>query len=111
MAYIRNEISCFEHLEIGTLRNTKFKEKLTKKCHLEVNTIAEIVEMLKQRVTSTTKKIERCEARCQQFRQNRQFNSNQTRFYQNVEEGNNYPTEIPDKEETLKFWKNLWEHP
>ena len=67
--------------------------------------------MLKQRVTSTTKKIEWYEAQCQQFRQNRQFNSNQKRFYQNLEEGNNYSTEIPNKEETSKFWKNIWENP
>ena len=99
--------SCLEHLKIGTLQNTKFRERLIKQYHLEVKTIAEIVEMLKQRVTSTTKKIERYEARYQQIRQNRQFNSNQKRFYQNLEEGNNYSTEIPDKEETLKFRKNI----
>ena len=66
--------------------------------------------MLKQRVTLTTKKIERYEARCQQFRQNLQFNSNQRRFYQNLGEGNNYSTEIPDKEETSKFWENTGEN-
>ena len=59
-------------------------------------TIAEITEILKERVTSITKKIERYEARCQQLRQNRQFNSSQRRFYQNL---------------TSKFWKNIWENP
>ena len=111
VGYMRNEISYLEHLKIGTLRNTKVRERLIKKYHLVVKTIAKIVEMLKQRVTSTTKKIERYEARCQQFRQNRHFNSNQRRFYQNLEKGNNYSTEIPDKEETLKFWKNIRENP
>ena len=91
--------------------NTKAREKLIKKYHLEVNTIAEIVEMFKQRFTLTTKKIERYGARCQQFRQNRQFNLNQRRLLQNLEEGNNYSTEIPDKEETPKFWKKIWENP
>ena len=67
--------------------------------------------MFKQRVTSTTKKIEGYEARCQQFRQKCQFNPNQRQFYQNLEEGNNYSTEIPDKKETSKFWKNIWENP
>ena len=108
---MRNEISCLEHLKIGTLRNTKVRERLIKKYYLEVKTIAEIVETLKQRVTSTPKKIKRYEARCQQFRQNRQFNSNQRRFYHNLEEGNNYSTEIPDKEETSKCRKNIWENP
>ena len=72
-------------LKIGMLRNTKVRERLIKKYHLEV----------------------KLETRCQQFRQNRQFNSNQRRFYQNLKEGNNYSTEIPDKEETSKFWKNI----
>ena len=55
--YVRNKISCLEHLKIGTLQNTKVRERLIKKYHLEFKTIAEIVEILKQRVTSTTKKI------------------------------------------------------
>ena len=59
VTYMRIEISCLEHLKIGTLRNTKVREKLIKQYHLEVKTLAEIVETLKQRVTSTTKKIER----------------------------------------------------
>ena len=57
VAYMRNEISCLEYLKIGTLQNTKVREKLIKKYLLEVKTIAEIVKMLKKRVTSTTKKI------------------------------------------------------
>ena len=81
---MRNEISCLEHLKIDMLQNTTVRDRLIKKYYLEVKTIAEIVEMLKQRITSRTKKIERYEARCQQFRQNRQFNSNQRRFYQNL---------------------------
>ena len=56
---MRNEISCLEHLKIGMLRNTKVRERLIKKYHLEVKTIAEIVETFKQGDTSTTKKIKR----------------------------------------------------
>ena len=48
---MRNEISCLEHLKIGTMRNTKVRERLIKQYHLEVKTIAEIVETLKQHVT------------------------------------------------------------
>ena len=70
---MRNEISYLEHMKSGTLRNTKGKERSTKKYRVEVEIIAEIVEMLKQRVTSTIRKIKRYEARCQQFTR---FNSN-----------------------------------
>ena len=44
VAYMRNEISCLEHLKIGTLRNTKVRERIIKKHHLEVKTVAEIIE-------------------------------------------------------------------
>ena len=39
VAYMRNEISCLEHLKIDTLRNTKVRERLIKKYHLKVNTL------------------------------------------------------------------------
>ena len=57
VAYLRNEINSLEHLKRGTLRDTNVRERLIKKNHLEVKTVAEIVEMLKQCVTSTPKKI------------------------------------------------------
>ena len=71
---MHNVISCVEYFKIGALRNPKVRERLIKKYHLEVKTIAKMLEMLKQCITSTTKKIERYEVRCQQIRQNRQFN-------------------------------------
>ena len=71
----RSDISCLEHLKAGTLRNVKTKEKLVKKYHLEVKTVSEVAEELKQRVLATAKKIQRYEARIKQYRQNRQFNT------------------------------------
>ena len=54
---MRNEISCLEHLKIGMLWNTKVSEKLIMQYHLKIKSIAELIEMLKQRVTLTTKKL------------------------------------------------------
>ena len=61
-----------------------------------------MIEELKQRVLATAKKIERYEARIKQYRQNRQFNTNQRRFYQSLDDDNN-TTEVPDKEETIEI--------
>ena len=69
-----------------------------------------MIEELKQRVLATDKKIERYEARIKQYRQNRQFNTNQRRLYQSLDDDNN-TTEVPDKEEITKFWQNIWENP
>ena len=84
------------------LRNAKTKQWLIKKYRLETKTIAEVIEELKQRVLATAKKIERYEARIKQYRQNRQFNTNQRRFYQSLDDDNN-TTEVPDKEETIEI--------
>ena len=65
-----------------------------------------MIKELKQRVLATVKKNERDEARIKQYRQNRQFNTNQRRFYQSLEDDNN-TTKVPDKEETTKFWQNI----
>ena len=108
---LRSNISCLEHLKkAGTLRNAKTKQWLIKKYRLETKTIAEVIEELKQRVLATAKKIERYEAGIKQYRQNRQFNTNQRRFYQSLDDDNN-TTEVPDKEETTKFWQNIWDNP
>jgi hypothetical protein len=107
----RTDISCLEHFKAGTLRNIKTKTVLTQRYHLEAKTITEVAEELKQRVLATAKKIERYESRIQQFRQNRQFKTNQRRFYQNLEEGSNNQAEMPDKEETTKFWRDIWDSP
>ena len=34
---------------------------------------------------------------------------NQRRFYQDLEEGANITTETLDKNETTKFWNNIWD--
>ena len=45
------------------------------------------------------------------FRQNWQLRINQRRFYHDLEEGANVTTETPDKNETTKFWSNIWDKP
>ena len=57
VAYMRNEISCLEHLKKGSLRNTKVRERLIKKYHLEAKEIAENVEILKQVSHQQLKKL------------------------------------------------------
>jgi hypothetical protein len=108
---LRSDISCLEHLKRRSLRNIRTKEMLVKKYNLETKTIAEVLEELKQRVTATAKKIERYESRIKQYKQNRQFRSNQRRFYQDLVEGVSNIAETPEKGETTEFWSNIWGQP
>ncbi len=70
-----------------------------------------VLEELKQQVTATARKIERFEARIQQFQQNRQFKDNQKQFYRDLDEKEIQETEVPDQAATNKFWSDLWDSP
>ena len=55
-------------------------------------------------------KITRYQARVDQFRQNRLFRENQSRFYDELNGGER--NEIrSEKEGTMEFWKNIWSKP
>ena len=107
----RADISCLEKMRQHELKQTTKKEYLRKKYHLEHKSIKVVQEELKQRVTATARKIERYEARIQQFQQNRQFRENQKQFYRDLDGKDNQETKIPDQAATTKFWSDLWDSP
>ena len=74
-------------------------------------TIKEVSEELKQRITTTARKIDRYDARIKQFRQNQQFSINQQRFYQSLTEITECLTDIPEKNDITQFWRNIWDYP
>ena len=73
----------------------------------------EVIENLKQEIKATTTKIKRHEDRVKQFQQNKQFRTNQRRVYQDLNNENKGVDEqdMPDKEETVRFWTDLWVTP
>ena len=65
---------------------------------------------MKQRITAKSGKITRYQARVDQFRQDRLFRANQSRFYDELNGGER--NEIrPEKEGTMEFWKDIWSKP
>ena len=43
-----------------------------------------------------------------QYQQNRLFENNQKRFYEEIQNGEKNESEIPDDEESKNFWKGIW---
>ena len=66
-----------------------------------------MLEELKQRVIAKKAKIDRYNARLQQFRQNRLFNYEQKRLFSELNENNRVANEIPDTEERRVFWNGI----
>ena len=70
--------------------------------------IKNVVEELKQRVIAKSAKIKRNNQRINQFRQNRTFSVDQNKFYKELNGGEARTNEVPDAEESRRFWGDIW---
>ena len=66
------------------------------------------IEELQQRITANRMKIKRYDDRCDQFRQNRLFTSNQQGLFQVLEGNKDKTPVIPDAERRKAFWSSIW---
>ena len=66
-------------------------------------------EEIKQRIAAKTAKIKRYSDRISQYQQNRTFQNNQKRFYQNVDCGEKQKeSQAPQSEQARDFWSSIW---
>ena len=65
------------------------------------------MEELKQRITAKATKVKRYDNRIKQFQDNRNFQTNQGRFFKNLE-GKEERTKPPNAEDATAFWKEIW---
>ena len=71
---------------------------------------SEVIEILKQKILALKTKIERFANRCKFFKDNKKFETNQRRFYQDLDkEKQESSHQIPDKKKTLEFRSKIWE--
>ena len=66
-----------------------------------------VMKELKQRITAKATKVKRYDNRIKQFQDNRNFETNQERFFKNLE-GKEERTKPPNAEEATAFWKGIW---
>ena len=81
-----------------------------KKYQVDRKGLLVVIEELKQRLTAKAAKMRRYEQRIHQYRQNRLFSTDQKRFYQELDGGIKYDTAVPDAEESLRFWSDIWDN-
>ncbi|XP_045541420.1 uncharacterized protein LOC123722902 [Papilio machaon] len=75
--------------------------------------LTERIDDLKQRIAAWGKRIRRCNERTKRFNQNRLFQSDQKRFYKQLEgqESTSGTGAGPDQTATVAFWRNIWSVP
>ena len=66
-----------------------------------------VMEQLKHRATAKATKVKRYDNRIKQFQDNRNFETNQGRFFKNLE-GKEERTKPPNAEDATEFWKGIW---
>ena len=64
------------------------------------------MEELKQKITAKATEIKRYDNRIKQFQDTRNFETNQGRFFRNVE-GKEERTKPPNAEDATAFWKGI----
>ncbi|XP_063592467.1 uncharacterized protein LOC134769657 [Penaeus indicus] len=107
---LRKDINHLEDLSKEKLRRKKesISERLERKYHVKNKGTKVVIEELKQRVQAKAAKVKRCENRSNQYRQNRMFQSNRKRLFEELEGNISNETVVPDAEESRTFWNNIW---
>ena len=113
IAQDRSDISQLEELKKGRTLKKKITDGLNKRHPLlKKKGLPCVIEELKQRLRAKAAKIKRYTKRCNNFKQNKLFKTNQRQFYRNLNsqpsEGEEVQQPDVDKEAVLKYWKDLW---
>ena len=77
---------------------------------MEDNSFEEISEALQQKIQAKAHKMQRYDKRKRFFEQHRLFAFNAKKFYREIKGGSVMVNKPPDREETKKFWKSIWEN-
>ena len=73
--------------------------------------IETVIEELRQRIVALGARMERYNSRVKQDRQDKLFETNQRRLYQELNGENMSGTAAPDAEQGKEFWSDIWDDP
>ena len=105
---LRKDINILERSKRGELKSqAKFRD-LDKNYCIRKKGLSTVIEELKQRLLAKSAKIKRYEQRITQYRQNRLFQVDQKKLFQEWNEDKREEIEIPDAEESRNYWNNIW---
>ena len=105
---MRADLSRVEVLLRGKTVKEQHRRRLEQKYKLSENGLKYVSEDLKQRIIAKSKKLQRYINRNKQFVQNRMFETDQRRFYEELDGNRNSSQVTPDPEEARQYWNGIW---
>lgn len=105
---IRHDVNILEREKKGHLKRRAKFEVLEEKYNIKRKGLSVVIEELKQRQLAKLAKINRYEQRIKQYRQNRLFQIDQKKLYQELNGEVRAENVIPNAEESKKFWSDIW---
>ena len=106
---LRKDLSRIEAWFAGRWKKDKNKEKglLDQNYGLRRKVFTLVMGELKQRITAKATKVKRYDNKIKQFQENRNFRTNQGKFFK-ILEGKEERTKPPNAEDATAFWKEIW---
>ena len=108
---LRTAAGTLQRKQKGEIKKKKRVSYIERKYHMKKKGIETVIEELQQRIVALAARMERYTKRVKQYRQNKLFETNQTRLYQESNGENMSETVAPDAEHSKEFWSGIWDDP
>ena len=107
---LRADLSKLNEMSANRLQNKRTKEKLNEKYKIQERGLNHVIEDIKQRIKAKSLKIQRYTNRNKGYQQNKLFQTNQKRLYNQLS-GENTQQEVPESEPSKRLWEGIWSNP
>ena len=104
---LRRDMSILQRKTSGDFSRKDITQQLERKYNLSKKGYQVVLEELKQRLKAQAAKLKRYEDRNTQYRQNRMFESNQRRLFEELGGIERVNDTTPDAEESWAFWNRI----
>ena len=105
---LRQDLSGVECLTIGKTLKVKTMNRLERKYNLSTKGNSVVKEELKQRLVAKANTIKRYTDRVEQYRQNRLFGFDQSKFYAELDKEPSDEYIPPNPQDAKDFWSGIW---
>ena len=105
---LRKDVSLITRWQNDRLNKEREKERLDQMYRIRRKGFKRVAEELKQRITAKSATVKRYTDRVNQYKQNRLFQSNQARFYDELDRPQRVENINPDPAQIKNFWNDIW---
>ena len=95
----------------GSLKNEDTKSNLEREFHIKKKGLDVVLEEQKQRLLAISCRLKKYDHRNKQYHQNRLFQANRKKLFEELEGVEQDNTITPDAADSQKFWSDVWDNP